>query len=31
MLLGRDDERLALDRLLAEARNGCSGVLALVG
>jgi DNA-binding CsgD family transcriptional regulator len=31
MLLGRDDERLALDRLLAEARNGRSGVLALVG
>src|SRR4051812_44808688 len=31
MLLGRDDERLALDRLLAEAREGRSGVLALVG
>src|SRR4051812_3670332 len=31
MLLGRDDERLALDRLLAEARQGRSGVLALVG
>ena len=31
MLLGRDDERLALDRLLAEARGGRSGVLALVG
>src|SRR4029079_18154676 len=31
MLLGRTDERLALDRLLAEARNGRSGVLALVG
>ncbi|MEA2484401.1 MAG: hypothetical protein QOC55_2348 [Thermoleophilaceae bacterium] len=31
MLLGRDDERLALDRLLAEARKGRSGVLALVG
>src|SRR3954470_18292612 len=31
MLLGRDDERLALDRLLAQAREGRSGVLALVG
>jgi DNA-binding CsgD family transcriptional regulator len=31
MLLGRDEERLALDRLLAEARNGVSGVVALVG
>src|SRR3954447_17648384 len=31
MLLGRQDERLALDRLLAEAREGHSGVLALVG
>src|SRR3954451_9246803 len=31
MLLGREDERLALDRLLAEAREGHSGVLALVG
>ncbi len=31
MLLGRKDERLALDRLLAEARRGRSGVLALVG
>jgi hypothetical protein len=31
MLLGREDERLALDRLLAEARAGRSGVLALVG
>ncbi|MFN8160266.1 MAG: AAA family ATPase [Solirubrobacterales bacterium] len=31
MLLGRDDERLALDRLLNEARAGSSGVLALVG
>src|SRR4051794_20686365 len=31
MLLGRDDERLALDRLLAEARQGRSGALALVG
>src|SRR4051794_1391298 len=31
MLLGRDDERLALDRLLAQARDGRSGVLALVG
>ena len=31
MLLGRKDERLALDRLLAEARDGRSGVLALVG
>jgi len=31
MLLGRNDERLALDRLLAEARDGRSGVLALVG
>src|SRR4051812_26824164 len=30
-LLGREDERLALDRLLAEARGGRSGVLALVG
>ena len=31
MLLGRIDERLALDRLLAQARTGHSGVLALVG
>lgn len=31
MLLGRIDERLALDRLLAQAREGRSGVLALVG
>src|SRR4051795_1803885 len=31
MLLGRQDERLALDRLLTEAREGRSGVLALVG
>ena len=31
MLLGRNDERLALDRLLAQARGGRSGVLALVG
>lgn len=31
MLLGRKDERLALDRLLAQAREGRSGVLALVG
>jgi hypothetical protein len=31
MLLGRNQERLAIDRLLAEARQGHSGVLALVG
>jgi DNA-binding CsgD family transcriptional regulator len=31
VLLGREQERLALDRLLAEARAGRSGVLALVG
>jgi len=31
MLLGRNQERLAVDRLLAEARQGHSGVLALVG
>src|SRR4051794_3534806 len=31
MLLGREEERLAIDRLLAEARQGRSGVLALVG
>jgi DNA-binding CsgD family transcriptional regulator len=31
MLLGRDQERLAIDRLLAEARQGRSGVIALVG
>lgn len=31
MLLGRDDERLALDRLLAEARRGHGGVLGLLG
>jgi DNA-binding CsgD family transcriptional regulator len=31
MLLGREPERLALDRLLADAREGRSGVLALVG
>ena len=30
-LIGRDDERLALDRLFAEARAGRSGVLAFVG
>ncbi|HEY0632695.1 MAG TPA: ATP-binding protein, partial [Thermoleophilaceae bacterium] len=30
-LLGREDERLAIDRLLTEAREGRSGVLALVG
>ena len=30
-MLGRDDERLALERLLAEAREGRSGVLAFVG
>lgn len=31
MLLGRNDERLALGRLLGEARDGRSGVLAIVG
>jgi DNA-binding CsgD family transcriptional regulator len=31
MLLGRREERLALDRLFAQARDGHSGVLALVG
>jgi len=31
MLLGRKDERLALDQLFARARDGRSGVLALVG
>lgn len=31
MLLGRKEERLALDRLLAQARDGRSGVLAIVG
>jgi DNA-binding CsgD family transcriptional regulator len=31
MLLGREEERLALDRLLADARTGHSGVLAFVG
>jgi len=31
MLLGRKDERLAVDRLFAQARDGRSGVLALVG
>ncbi len=31
MLLGRRDERLALDRLLSQVREGHSGVLALVG
>ncbi len=31
MLLGRERERQALERLLAEARGGWSGVLALVG
>ncbi|HUA75142.1 MAG TPA: AAA family ATPase [Solirubrobacteraceae bacterium] len=31
MLLGRTDERLALDRTLARAREGHSAVLALVG
>lgn len=31
MLLGREAERLALDRLLAEARDGRSGVLAVLG
>ena len=31
MLLGREAERLAVDRLLTEARAGKSGVLALVG
>jgi DNA-binding CsgD family transcriptional regulator len=30
-LLGRNEERLALDRLLAQARDGRSGVLAFVG
>jgi DNA-binding CsgD family transcriptional regulator len=31
MLLGRATEQLAVDRLLAEARNGASGVLAFAG
>ncbi len=31
MLIGRTQERLALDRLLAQARDGRSGVLGLVG
>src|SRR5947208_9144590 len=31
MLLGRETERLAIDRLLADARDGRSGVLALLG
>src|SRR3954454_7505074 len=31
MLLGRDDERLALDRGVAQGRQGRSGVLSLVG
>src|SRR3954454_6817375 len=31
MLLGREAERLALDRLMVEARAGSGGVLALVG
>jgi DNA-binding CsgD family transcriptional regulator len=31
MLLGRNDERRALGRLLGEARDGRSGVLAIVG
>jgi tetratricopeptide (TPR) repeat protein len=31
MLLGREEERLAIDHLLAGARKGRSGVLALVG
>src|SRR5262245_38712135 len=31
MLLGRTDERLAIDRTLAQARAGRSGVLALTG
>src|SRR3954449_1731999 len=31
MLLGREEERLAIDRLLHEARDGRSGVLAVVG
>src|SRR5438445_12095386 len=31
MLLGRKQERLALDRVFAQAREGHSGVLALVG
>ncbi len=31
MLLGREEERQALDRLLADARDGRSGVLAIVG
>jgi DNA-binding CsgD family transcriptional regulator len=31
MLLGREHERVALDRVLAQARDGRSGVLALVG
>jgi predicted ATPase len=31
MLLGHDEERLALDRLVGDARSGRSGVVALVG
>ena len=31
MLLGREGEQLAIDRVLAEARTGRSGVVALVG
>jgi DNA-binding CsgD family transcriptional regulator len=31
MLLGREEERLAIDRMLGQAREGRSGVLALVG
>jgi hypothetical protein len=31
MPLGRTDERLAIDRLLTQARTGDGGVLALVG
>jgi DNA-binding CsgD family transcriptional regulator len=31
MLLGREQERLAIDRVLAEAHRGRSGVVALVG
>jgi DNA-binding CsgD family transcriptional regulator len=31
MLIGREQERLALDRLVAQARDGRSGALALVG
>ena len=31
MLIGREQERLAIDRVLAEAHTGRSGVVALVG